>query len=557
MKKQSFVLTILFILLIICGCTSTSSKSSDLDNTIIRNHPSILETALEIAVPEIDFDKVVIKDDLLKNSNGNVVRSFSETYLLSDIKTENNNLIITHDYQYYGLHQLSYLFYKDGIIVKEIVEENTITSKEYNVAALIATMPVTDYTLMALNQDYASTYFDSSIPSIIFLERAWSYTWNELPENMVINPFISDEVIIQGDNNKHYKKEFSKHYDYIAYLYSLDNSSKFNFYINDYWPNQFLEYMKIGIPVEQMKFIFISDGTATFNVFKNAYGDMSADNDNSLEVYEQITEDWNAFKTTILEDRDKGNKALKASGRRYVRDFIQPMLLDDDFDVFWLVNNNSDNNYNGLRAFKEIIKVNPKFVKLDMNSLLKELSESEKYSLSKLYSFDNTELKKALAEGKQPVIFLGTSTSNETYLSSFCTIMKNLLGDDYAVLYKGHPGHITNGSENREKILSDNGYIMLDASIPAELVAFFNPESYLAGYPTSTFLTIDTPIPFMCFNQYDSSFINNVMNYAEVLSDGTFRIVKDRMTNPQNAIWDGISDWSSLVWADGDPNNLQ
>lgn len=550
--KRVIVIFLFIVSLLLISCNNSTNFPLK-SQTISRSNPSMLNSTINIAVDDIEFDELIITDDLVK-MGGQPVRSVSNTILATHKDAVDGELLINHDYLYYGIHNLTYKLSNKGKIVKEYSEEKIITADEYNIAGFSATMPVTDFTLMALNKDYVTPYFNSSVPTILVLERAWSYSWNNLPENILINPFIIDEVIIEGANNNNYHEYFHNNYDYVAYLYSLNNNSKFNFLINDYWPNQFIDYIEIGIPIDQMKFVFISDGTATFNVFKDAYREMTAENDNSLLIYDEIKNDWITFKKAIIDNRNNASNALKASNRSYIRDFIQPMLSDEDFDVYWVVNNNSDNNYGGLRAFKEIIKVNSHFIKLDMNALLNDLNEKEKQSLKMLYAFDNSELTKALGEGKQPVIFLGTSTSNEQHLSIFCKIMKNLLGDNYAVLYKGHPGHITNGAETREKILKENGYIMLDASIPAELVAFFNPDCDLAGYPTSTFLTVDKKIPFMCFNKYDASYINNVCNYAEVLGDGSFRIVKDRQNNPKYTVWNGFDDWNSLIWIDGDPN---
>lgn len=153
-------------------------------------------------------------------------------------------------------------------------------------------------------------------------------------------------------------------------------------------------------------------------------------------------------------------------------------------------------------------------------------------------------MNKAIAEGKNPVTFLGTSTSNEYSMGGFVKIMKHLLGDSYAYLYKGHPGHITNAKGRREKVLIDNGYIMFDASIPAEIVAYFNSDADMAGYNA-----------FLCFNgSFNGTYASKCENYA-VYTDGNYLIVKDRLTeSPEHATRDGSSSRSELEWEDGDLN---
>ena len=96
---------------------------------------------------------------------------------------------------------------------------------------------------------------------------------------------------------------------------------------------------------------------------------------------------------------------------------------------------------------------------------------------------------------------------------------------------------------------------MLDASIPAELVAYFNPDADMAGYNGSSFNGYEKIIPFLCFNgSFNGTYASKCENYA-VYVDGKYLIVKDRLTeNPKHATWDGSSSISELVWEDGDPN---
>lgn len=550
-----FLMTVLVIAVFMTSCDMTNYNALiyGSNSREYRNNASILTREVSAKVP-VAFDRMEVRDVLVGADGVSEVRVCTTAYDKNNVLIAGNTVTINYDYMYYGMHRMEFSFYRNGNRVFRTTSDEIITSDAYNVAVLIATMPVTDYTLMGVNKDYRTDYFEASLPTIISLERAWSYTWKELPDNFLINPFLLDDVIHNGANaSPKYWNSMYRNFEYVKYLYSLNPKSSFNFYINDYWPNQFLDYMAIGIPVDQMKFVFISDGSATFNVFCNPYGSMNAENDTSLAVYENLVSTWNTIKGKILADRLSGYDAMKATGRDQMRDFIQVMINDSELDVYWLVNNNIDRNFNSLKAYSEIVKVHPHFVKLDLNVLLTSLTDSEKNTLSKLYAFDNTALNEAVRQGKQPVIFLGTSTSGETHLDAYCKIMKNLLGNDYAYLYKGHPGHMTNGAENRQSILNAIGYIMLDASIPAELVAFFNPMSDLAGYSGSSFASYEKKIPFMCMDSYDSKFITNVENYA-VLSGTGYLIVRNRLTNPEHTNWDGKSDWNSLKWTAGDPN---
>lgn len=553
-KLLCLVLATLAIVALLMSCNMTNDTPPVLknDSKDYRSNESILKREVTLHVPVV-FDRLEVRDALVKSDRVSEARVSFTSYEKNNMTVIGNTVTLNYDYMYYGIHRLEYSFYRNGNQVFKTTSEETIISDVYNYVVLVATMPVTDYTLMGVNKDYKTDYFDASHPTIISLERAWSYTWKELPDNFFFNPFLSDAVIQQGVNAFSSFGYNSINIEYVKYLYSLNPKSRFNFYINDYWPNQFLDYMAIGIPVDQMKFVFITDGYGTFSVFTNPYGAMTSDNDTSLDVYNNLVSTWDTLKGKLLENRSAGYDAMKETGRDQMRDFIQVMINDSDLDVYWLVNNNIDRNFNSLKAYTDVVKVHPHFVKLDLNGLLSSLNDGEKSTLSKLYAFDNTALNEAIKQGKQPVIFLGTSTSGETHLDAYCKIMKNLLGNDYAYLYKGHPGHSTNGAANRENTLNSNGYIMLDASIPAELVAFFNPTSDMAGYSGSSFASYVKKIPFMCMDSYNSTYIKNAESYA-VFNGSGYLIVRNRLTNPEHTTWDGESDWNSLKWTAGDPN---
>ena len=189
---------------------------------------------------------------------------------------------LVHTCDYFGYHKLFVKYMKDGQEVGSKVVRVVTTSDEYNIATLVATMPVTDYTLMAVNADYSTSYFDASIPTIIDIERNWSYSWENLPEGMYRNPFLDEEVYTSSNNSSYWANE-EKVAKYVDYLYYLNPESKFNLYINDYWPDLFFDYIRTSVPLDQMKFVFITDGTATFSIFKNPY--VIGEEDASLATY--------------------------------------------------------------------------------------------------------------------------------------------------------------------------------------------------------------------------------------------------------------------------------
>lgn len=547
--RRTYISLFVFLIISICliGCNAELSVPK---NPKVPKYVEDLSVKIDVD-RFIDFDSIVVEDRLM-NLKDDMVTYTTKTYSKSDVLSGFGVKYLIHTCDYFGYHKLFVSFEKKGEVVDSRVVRVITTSDEYNIASLVATMPVTDYTLMAVNADYVEPYFDASVPTIIDIERNWSYSWENLPEGMYKNPFADESVYSSSSTHSYWKNEENVA-KYVDYLYYLNPDSKFSLYINDYWPELFFDYIETSVPLDQMKFIFMSDGTASFNVFKNPY-DLSGE-DTSLAKYDEMTSTWNGIKEAIIKGERENVESLFPKKEHVLRDYIQVMINDPDIEVYWVVNNNSDRNYGELASFAQKVKTSTHFVKVDLKGMLDSLSKEEKTVLSNLYSFDNTELNNAIAEGKTPVIFLGTSSPSEDSLDGFIKIMKYLLGDSYAYLYKGHPGHITNDGGRREKVLSENGYIMLDASIPAELVAYFNPDADMAGYNGSSFNGYEKNVPFLCFNNsFDGTYATKCENYS-VYKDGKFLIVKDRLKEkPMHAYWDGKSSLADLQWAEGDPN---
>ena len=86
------------------------------------------------------------------------------------------------------------------------------------------------------------------------------------------------------------------------------------------------------------------------------------------------------------------------------------------------------------------------------------------------------EFEAAEKAGKRVVMFLGTRYSLEDCLEDFLSIMENLYPEEEWVhIYKGHPGDTY--QSGRSAMLRDHGIAEVDASIPAEIYCFFEPET--------------------------------------------------------------------------------
>ena len=201
-KAHMFLLASLIIPLFIIGCSPELS---------VPNNPKVPKYVEDLSVKInvdrfLDFDSIEVEDRLM-NLSDDMITYTTKTYSKSDVSSGLGVKYLVHTCDYFGYHKLFVKYMKDGQEVGSKVVRVVTTSDEYNIATLVATMPVTDYTLMAVNADYSTPYFDSSVPTIIDIERNWSYSWENLPYGMYKNPFLDDEVYTSSNNSSYCANE--------------------------------------------------------------------------------------------------------------------------------------------------------------------------------------------------------------------------------------------------------------------------------------------------------------------------------------------------------------
>ena len=403
--------------------------------------------------------------------------------------------------------------------------------------------------------DGENEFYNPELPTIITLERAQAYNWDNLSDNMMFCPFMSDDKIRNGYLADGWSLDYPEFWEYVDYLYKLDKSSKFNFYLNDYWPDHILNAFSFGIPLNQMTITFITDGTASFSIIRDSYG-TGGDDDGSLTIYENYQASWEKVKAKLNsgDTADYKDELIASKDSPVLRPYLPVLINDSGIKVWWVVNNTSENNFGSSAVFKEKVAKSTNFKSVNMNTLLNNLSEEEQATLKNLYSFDNTELVNAQKEGKKILVFLGTSTSGEGSLEDAIKIMKAIYGDEYAYFYKGHPGHVMNDDGRRQKIAEDNGVTIIDASVPAELVYFFNPTIEMCGYQSSTFTNLaELQVPYIFFpgEKTELAYDNRIEAYSTFAND-KYTIVKDALTEDISyAYWTPGDDISTITWTKG------
>ena len=364
-----------------------------------------------------------------------------------------------------------------------------VTADHYNLAHLNGTYPVLVYSLQ-LN----SIADNGNIPTFVSLERTDAYSWDKLPYGVQCWPFLTKEAA----TTSHFHEIRSEIARYVKELYSLNPESKFTLYTVDNYPELILEFLVANqIPEENWNCVMLSDGAGTAGLLSSTFG--VAD---PQEKYNEMAAAWKNVKELVW--KNGFDAAMIVENLPYATPANQHLerypyiIANEQENVEWVVNR--------LRATENLSAINSDFsakilltvTQVYTNNLLAALSVEEATAFKNLYHFSDEMFAVARENNKKIMIILGTSWSGEkASFYEYIRLTMEFYGDDYIYYYKGHPGYATAVyPERQEKLdeLSNEGYVLyeLDNAIAAEVILYFNPDVYLAGWPTSTFDSVES-----------------------------------------------------------------
>ncbi len=99
--------------------------------------------------------------------------------------------------------------------------------------------------------------------------------------------------------------------------------------------------------------------------------------------------------------------------------------------------------------------------------------------------------KEATDQNKKVIVIVGSSPISEDDFTDYVKASRAYYGDEYVFYYKGHPGYPYLQYPDQAKTRASIGLYDMEASIPAELIFFFNPEVMAIGYGSSTFSSLE------------------------------------------------------------------
>lgn len=457
-------------------------------------------TTVTVTLPNLDSLISMDKADSLTieasmSYNGTITRFVTKKITLEELEGLGGSFGM--DFQDYGKFQAVAKFYKDGALVKTGDTQTIgITANEYNIAPVSATLPVTFFSLCLWGDNDIRHNADGGIiPTIMLFERPNAYNWNNLPEGTYGLPFVSKEDIAYqpsdfGDAASAFMSHSQAMADYVADLYEMNPSSKFNLYCVDYYLGliQTILYAN-DIPDGQYAITVLSDGSWSYSEFSYIY-----DSENPQATHNELIAEWNEAKEYARENGTVRDGFYLAGPRA-----MMYAAVDSEPNAQWwlarpaLLESTGDGNVFG----KQVQNNTDKVVRFYIDRKLKSLQAEGDQSISEfksLYNFSDSYFADAEAAGKDVMLFLGTTIGNEAGgFADYAKFAMTFYGDKYAYYYKGHPGSPTDFYPEKQQELNRLGITDVDSSIAAELILFFYPDIYLSGYTSSTYASISNP----------------------------------------------------------------
>ena len=420
-------------------------------------------------------------------------KAFSKTEKITKFNTK-----YTFNVPAFGRWFMKTTYYKKGRKVKVTNYKMVgVAADSYNIVPLNATTPVLIYSLKSFyDTGILKDSKNHTIPSIITLSRPNQYNWKKMPSNFYANPLLTSA---ENSRMLHSGSKYTKLAAYIKQLKQINKKSDFNFYLNDYNLPLTLGQLvyETRLNPSHYKLTFITDGSATYEMFKSTYGKMK----NANSMHEKLIKNFLYFRNSL---RDGGHYGRRSGEYRYdnlkygkLNKYVYAAMDAEraaGVDCqWWVIRKNTDTFDIQDTAFQKKFVDDARVSNNYINGLLTKVKEAGKEKNFKtLYKFDDSAFRKTRSRKKKIMVILGTSKKMEDQypIFEYIKFTQAHYGKKFEYYYKGHPGYISENNPARVKQFKNLGMKILDSSIAAELFAFYNPDIHLAGYESSTFMSV-------------------------------------------------------------------
>lgn len=474
--------------------TATAVTVNNSIGSISLEQTKINETGLTLKIAEVNkilaesrADRVRITAKMYYQDT--VTQSVIETISLNKDQTEYDI-----DMENFGKFKV-FLEYLQGGNVVEKTETVTvgIAASAYNLAPISATFPAVLFSLSLWEgSDYNITRDadGNPIPTFAVFERADSWDWDNLPDNVYKLPTASaSEFTGVKWGGQAWIDSRNKMAAYIKDLYEISPDATFNLYYTDNFVENMLWLLVANqIPESQYHTILLSDGSGTYAYFNNTF----RTDDGTL--YDDMRADWEALKHKTREEGKFDPAWAKYASSKNLGMTCLPKyaaVAAEDENVDWWVART-----NGTFAIENkdlLTKVVSNCTVKGVSGMLASVQASgNDKAFQQLYHFDADMFDSAGETGKPVMLILGSTVGNEPDFKDYVGLIKKHYGYSYEYYYKGHPGTPTALYPSKQQDLEELGVTDVDSSIPAELILFFFPDIYMCGYDSTTFQSVES-----------------------------------------------------------------
>ena len=397
---------------------------------------------------------------------------------------KNNEIII--EFNNYGCWTLEILYYHQGQVAFKEIKTINIEAPEYNIAYLAATLPV----LLFLS--YMWKISKKNSPTLVLLERIL-FDYNNLPKNVF--PFSLASKTELNTQYKGFEHSAQRMVSYIGMLYKINPGAKFNLYLCDHQAYYVLPFIYAnGIPEENFTVHLLSDGTASYDCFNLIFDIKKAE-----KRYSKMQKTWALSKQKARETgpQEWGSETFTHCGNPCVSKRARSKSLMKQFanrSAYSYVMTNDNKNFelilhdvNMLQGNQAILdKMTRRVHNINFEDCRK-LLDNHRSELCKMIGLDGNPFESSYKRGKKICILLGRFPFSE---DDYKYINKTMIyfGQDYDYYIKDHPWGFSD--EKRKETLKKMGIPSLNPKIPTEIYMMLDPDVHIAGYLSSSFLSI-------------------------------------------------------------------
>ncbi len=378
----------------------------------------------------------------------------------------------------YGLWSVELEYLSGEKVERKEKRTVCVEAPEYNIAYLAATLPVIIFTCLLWNRANRKS------PVLIGLERV-HINYNKLPADVYPFPLATNEEL----NTDYYGffRQAQRLVCYIGSLFKMNPEAVFHLYLCDHHAYYILPLMYAnGIPEKNFKVHLLSDGTGSYDCIDYVFGH---GND---EKYLNMKKIWEASKKLAVEKglQEWDREEFTHYGKPCVSETFNTENLIERFSVRFAYGYIAADRYDNVEWILHDpgrLRKKPRHaVAMDFKECLKIL-EVHRTEFCDMINLDKTVFEASIIKNKKICMLLGTNPETHEFRKYIEVTMK-YFGSDYDYYLKSHPGVVAD--EDRNKKLTEQGIKLLDSKIPTEIYMMLNPDIYLAGYLSSTFLSV-------------------------------------------------------------------